>query len=107
MTGNSNRDAEVLLHGGTIYTMTELASVEAVLIRGDRIAAVGTLQQCRAASRGTAREINLVRAVRFMGRLRLGSVAGHPRGDRRLAGTSRIPPPGADTRARLPSWKRF
>jgi predicted amidohydrolase YtcJ len=63
MTGNSNRDAEVLLHGGTIYTMTELASVEAVLIRGDRIAAVGTLQQCRAASRGTAREINLVDRV--------------------------------------------
>ena len=59
MTENRDRDAELLFHGGTVISMTELGSVEAILVRGDRIAAVGGLEDCRAASLSVAREIDL------------------------------------------------
>jgi predicted amidohydrolase YtcJ len=61
MTGIRDRDEELLFHGGTILTMTELGSVEAMLVRGDRIAAVGSLDDCRAASRWVPREVDLTR----------------------------------------------
>lgn len=59
MTGNPDRDAELIFHGGTVHTMTERGSVDAILLRGDRIAAAGSLAHCRAASRSAPREVNL------------------------------------------------
>ncbi len=59
MTENRDRHDEVLFHGGTVLTMTDRGSVDAVLVRGDRIAAVGTVEECGAASGPTVREVDL------------------------------------------------
>jgi predicted amidohydrolase YtcJ len=50
---------EILLTDGPILTMTEPARVDAVLVRGDRLVAVGTAAECQAAAVGTPERVDL------------------------------------------------
>ncbi|MGW1088520.1 amidohydrolase [Streptomyces sp. NPDC002596] len=60
-------DTEILFHGGTILTMTSDGRADALLVRNDRIAATGTVQECRELARAEPAEFDLAGATLMPG----------------------------------------